>query len=73
MLPHPWRFLLPVLMILASASRIILYFSAFAVAWTVFSAEIRDAVRYEKGLAVKALIALVLVAVVVLARLLYLA
>ena len=29
-------FLLPVLMILASASLIILYFSAFAVAWTVF-------------------------------------
>jgi hypothetical protein len=38
-----------------------------------FQQEIRDAVRYEKGLAVKALIALALVAVVVLARLLYLA
>jgi CheY-like chemotaxis protein len=33
----------------------------------------RDAVRYEKGLVVKAIIALVLVAAVVLARLLYLA
>ena len=38
-----------------------------------FDAEIRDAVRYEKGLAVKALVALTLVALVVLARLLYLA
>ena len=38
-----------------------------------FDAEIRDAVRYEKGLVIKALIALALVALVVLARLLYLA
>lgn len=38
-----------------------------------FAAEVQDALRYEKGLAVKALIALALVAVVVLARLLYLA
>jgi hypothetical protein len=38
-----------------------------------FDAEVKDAVRYEKGLAVKALIALALVALVVLARLLYLA
>jgi len=38
-----------------------------------FDAEIKDAVRYEKGLVVKALIALALVALVVLARLLYLA
>jgi hypothetical protein len=38
-----------------------------------FAAEIRDAVRYEKGLVIKALIALALVALVVLARLLYLA
>ena len=38
-----------------------------------FDAEIKTAVRYEKGLVVKALIALALVALVVLARLLYLA
>lgn len=38
-----------------------------------FAAEIRAAVRYEKGLVVKALVALALVALVVLARLLYLA
>ena len=38
-----------------------------------FQQEIRAAVRYEKGLAVKALIALALVALVILARLLYLA
>ncbi len=38
-----------------------------------FDAEIKDAVRYEKGLVFKALIALALVAAVVLARLLYLA
>jgi hypothetical protein len=38
---------------------------------TVVQQEVRDAVRYEKGLVVKALIALALVAVVVLARLLY--
>ncbi len=38
-----------------------------------FAAEIQAAVRYEKGLVVKALVALVLVAAVVLARLLYLA
>lgn len=38
-----------------------------------FDAEIQAAVRYEKGLVVKALIALALVALVVLARLLYLA
>ena len=38
----------------------------------VFQQEVRDAVRYEKGLAVKALIALALVAAVVLARLFYL-
>jgi len=38
-----------------------------------FQEEIRKAVRYEKGLVVKALIALALVALVVLARLLYLA
>lgn len=38
-----------------------------------FQEEIREAVRYEKGLVVKALIALALVALVVLARLLYLA
>jgi hypothetical protein len=38
----------------------------------VFQQEVRDAVRYEKGLVVKALIALALVAAVVLARLFYL-
>jgi|HubBroStandDraft_2_1064218.scaffolds.fasta_scaffold103128_2 hypothetical protein len=38
----------------------------------VFQQEVRDAVRYEKGLLVKALIALALVAAVVLARLFYL-
>jgi hypothetical protein len=38
-----------------------------------FQQEIAAAVRYEKGLVVKALIALALVALVVLARLLYLA
>ena len=38
-----------------------------------FDAEVRDAIRYEKGLVIKALIALALVALVVLARLLYLA
>lgn len=38
-----------------------------------FGKEIRAAVRYEKGLVIKALIALALVALVVLARLLYLA
>lgn len=37
-----------------------------------FQEEIAEAVRYEKGLVVKALIALALVALVVLARLLYL-
>jgi hypothetical protein len=40
---------------------------------TEFQAEMAEAVRYEKGLVVKALIALALVALVVLARLLYLA
>jgi hypothetical protein len=38
-----------------------------------FDAEIRTAIRYEKGLVIKALIALALVALVVLARLVYLA
>ena len=38
-----------------------------------FEEQIRAAVRYEKGLVVKALIALALVALVMLARLLYLA
>jgi hypothetical protein len=38
-----------------------------------FQEEIAKAVRYEKGLVVKALVALALVALVVLARLLYLA
>lgn len=38
-----------------------------------FDAEVRAAIRYEKGLVIKALIALALVALVVLARLLYLA
>jgi hypothetical protein len=38
-----------------------------------FQQEIETAVRYERGLVVKALIALALVALVVLARLLYLA
>jgi hypothetical protein len=38
-----------------------------------FQQEVRAAVRYEKGLVVKALIALALVALVMLARLLYLA
>lgn len=38
-----------------------------------FQEEIQAAVRYEKGLVVKALVALALVALVVLARLLYLA
>jgi hypothetical protein len=37
-----------------------------------FDEEIRTAVRYEKGLAVKAVIALVIVAIVVLIRLLFL-
>jgi hypothetical protein len=37
-----------------------------------FDAEIRDAVRYEKGLVLKALAALALVALVVLIRLLFL-
>ena len=37
-----------------------------------FEEEIRAAVRYEKGLAVKAVIALAIVAIVVLIRLLFL-
>ena len=37
----------------------------------VFDTEIADAIRYEKGLAVKAAIALAIVALVILARLLF--
>ena len=42
------------------------------VAPSEFGEEIRAAVRYEKGLAVKAVIALAIVAIVVLIRLLFL-
>ncbi|HEY2268259.1 MAG TPA: hypothetical protein VGI96_36980 [Streptosporangiaceae bacterium] len=38
-----------------------------------FRREIRDAIRYERGLAVKALLALAAVAVIVVLRLLYFA
>lgn len=38
-----------------------------------FRQEVRDAVRYERGLVLKALLALAVVAVVVLVRTLYLA
>jgi hypothetical protein len=38
-----------------------------------FRREIRDAVRYERGLAVKALVALAAVAVIVVLRMLYFA
>ena len=41
-------------------------------AMEVFDEEIRSAVRYEKGLAVKAVIALAIVAVVILIRLFFL-
>jgi hypothetical protein len=39
----------------------------------VFSTEIRDAVRYERGLAVKALFVLVVVVIIVILRTLYFA
>lgn len=39
----------------------------------VFQQEVRDAVRYEKGLVVKALLALAVVAVIVILRTLYFA
>ena len=39
----------------------------------VFSQEIRDAVRYEKGLAVKAFFVLVVVVIIVILRTLYFA
>lgn len=38
-----------------------------------FDREIRDAIRYERGLVVKALVALAVVAVIVILRTLYLA
>jgi hypothetical protein len=38
-----------------------------------FRREIRDAVRYERGLAVKALLALAVVAIIVVLRMLYFA
>ncbi|MGI8449573.1 MAG: hypothetical protein ACR2MP_20825 [Streptosporangiaceae bacterium] len=41
-------------------------------AMEVFDEEIRSAVRYEKGLAVKAVMALAIVAVVILIRLFFL-
>ncbi len=41
-------------------------------AMEVFDQEIRSAVRYERGLAVKAVIALAIVAVVILIRLFFL-
>jgi hypothetical protein len=41
-------------------------------AMEIFDEEVRSAVRYEKGLAYKALVALVIVAIVILLRLLFL-